>query len=556
MRHGQLFRRGAIGCLVAVLTVGLALTSSAQDKFRARNYRVRIAVQHNVEQLVVRGSGPYQVVSPKGTAVTQLDAKQPYFVQITRGKPGDKIYRLVLSEMDPHQKDNAIALARKAKDQYQLPVKVLRIPAPKEEDSRILVTIGEYPNVDAARAAHAKLGAETIRFIYEDRARAQQGQVRLVKGDGTIIARDTEFLRLVPLNLANDSMRVLKIEGKTWSLRQLDKARHYRGEVELNIDEEGLLTAVNDLWVEYYLYSVVGAEIGQDAPTESLKAQAVCARSEAIAKIQRDIVAGPSLADAGASNHGDTTRQFLFDFFDTAMFQMYRGKEDEDPRVLEAVDATRGELLIWNGEAVDAVYGHSCGGVISSNTDMWDSINEGYSETRLDSLTNTKAPNLSNGSAAHAWTSSPSDSLCNPNQAGFPRYARGQFRWTKTFTGAEFSAIADEIYGVGKVLDVDVKTRKGSGRVRSFYIKGTSKTVNVDREMTIRRALSIPSTFFTIITDKDANGLKRLTIYGAGSGHGVGMCQMGAFMMGLKGYNYRQIMAHYFKDVKIRRMYQ
>ena len=125
-------------------------------------------------------------------------------------------------------------------------------------------------------------------------------------------------------------------------------------------------------------------------------------------------------------------------------------------------------------------------------------------------------------------------------------------------TGEEFSKLADEMYGVGEVIDVDVNKRNPSGRARSIYIKGTKKTQQVDRELEIRKALGgIRSTFFTILADHSDDGkLSSVTIYGAGFGHGVGMCQMGAYMMGKKGYNYRQILGQYYKDVLIRRLYR
>ena len=114
------------------------------------------------------------------------------------------------------------------------------------------------------------------------------------------------------------------------------------------------------MWVEYYLYSVVSAEMGSDAPMESLKAQAVAGRSEAAAKITRGIVSSS-----------------FFDFYDTAIAQVYRGKGDETKRVRQAVDSTRGEVLVWQGHVVDAVYSNSCGGVIADSHDMWAGENEG-----------------------------------------------------------------------------------------------------------------------------------------------------------------------------------
>ncbi len=539
-RRGLHLRRGVriLSILCLAWTGTLAPT---QDRFKARNYRVRIGVQHQVEGLAIQGSGPYQVVASTGKPLLNLKAHEPYFVQISRGRPGDKRYRLVLREMDTHRQPEAMDLARAAMKAHGLPVKVLRLVSRERSKSHLIVTLGEFQSIEAAREYHGRLNSETIQYIYEDRSRARGGLVRLLDRDGSVLARDEKLLRVVPLNLSYSTLRVMESDADKTSRVDLRKARHYRGEIELTINEEGTLTAVNDLWVEYYLYSVVAGEIGQDAPLESLKAQAVAARSEAVAKIQREIVSSS-----------------FFDFFDTALAQVYRGYGDESERVRRAVDATRGEILVWNGGAADAVYGHSCGGVVASSRDVWGGINEGYAETRIDRLVRNQAPNLSKGSVAHDWTSRNVDALCNPKHDGFPKYAKKYFRWTKSFTGKEYSKLANERLGAGSVRNVIVAERKPSGRVTKLKVVGTKRTVTLNKHLEIRRALGgVYSTFFTVISERDDDGgLERLTVYGGGYGHGVGMCQMGAFIMGRMGYNYRQVLAHYYSEVKLRRLYR
>ena len=196
----------------------------------------------------------------------------------------------------------------------------------------IIVTIGEFLTQEAARQAIAKMPAENIRYIYEDRSPAKKGQVRLMSRDGSILAYDEHLLKLTPANLSDDSIALRETRAASWTAAGMDGSRRYRGDMDLGINEDGSLTAVNDLFVEFYLYSVVAAEIGADASDEALKAQAVAARSEAYAKICRGIVSGSS----------------LFDFYDTPMFQFYPGKNEETERVRAAVDATRGEVLVWH----------------------------------------------------------------------------------------------------------------------------------------------------------------------------------------------------------------
>ncbi|MCL5270374.1 MAG: SpoIID/LytB domain-containing protein [bacterium] len=526
--------------IAVVAALSFAAPAPAQQRFKERKSHVRVAIQHEVTALAIEGRGVYQVIASSGRPLTQIQSYRPYFIQITKGQPGGRVYRLVLQELERHQERLAISLAMNAKEAYQLPVKVWRIPAREAGNDRIIVTLGEFATLQAARDYIPRLPRERIRYIYEERGRAEKGEVRLVDRGGQILARDSRYLRAVPLDLAQDSLAVAQLDND-WSPGSCVKARNYRGDVELTMNESGTLTAVNDLWIEYYLYSVVAGEMGADAPLESLKAQAVAARSEAVAKYEHGIVTSS-----------------LFDCFDTAMAQVYRGKGDEAAVVRQAVDATRGEILVCNGEPVDAVYSHSCGGYIATAQDLWDGVDEGWSRRGLDILTANTAPDLASGDAVLNWMDTPIRSLCDPNQVGFPKYLRETYHWTKTYSGDEFSRIASAFYGTGRVRGVSVERRSPSGRVRRLRIVGERKTVTVSREMEIRELMgNCYSTFFACDTDQDSQGrLSRLTLRGAGFGHGVGMCQMGAYMMALHGYNYRQILGHYYHNVKIRQLYR
>lgn len=534
-------------CSLLLLFVALASGDSTfagkEDQLDRRNYQVRIAIATGVKRIAIEATSAYHVVDPKGQSVYALKPGELHYVDIIPGRPGGKIYRLVIKDLDPHLESSAVTLARAAQQAYKLPAKAIRLPAKTaEETDRLLVTVGEFPTLEDARAYKEKLKNETIDFIFEEKARALQGQVMIHDYRSRIVAQDPSILRLVPLDIAAASLYLHIIDdSKPWKPGELTHDRHYRGKIDLAIDQEGALTVVNDLWIEYYLYGVVAAEMGDFAPMEALKAQAVAARSEAVAKIERGIVSTSP----------------LYDFVDTALAQAYKGKGKESDSIRLAVDTTRGEILVHKGKPVDAVYGHSCGGVISSSSDMWDGSGEEYSVRESDRLKDRGVEDLSGFDAAHRWTSASVDSFCNPDQPGFPAYARDNFRWTKSYSADEFTRMLDKSYGTGRVLDVTVGTRSKSGRVRAMTVVGEKKKVKLDRELSIRSGMGdIKSTFFTFTIDYDKDKhLKSIKIYGAGFGHGVGLCQMGAFMMALKKYNYRQILGHYFNDVKVRRLY-
>lgn len=532
---------------LTLLALALFMTppASAQQKFIDRNYRVRIAVARDVTSMRLMGTGAYAIEDANGVTVAQMRAMGVYCVAITPGQPGGRSYRIVLGEYDSHQSDRALTQSGRAMSEYKLPVKVINIPAENGKPARLLVTLGLYSTLQEARDAVKNLKDPSIEFIYEQRSPAERGEVRILNSTGDVIARDPRQLNLKAYDPLNDSIH-LRDTTKNPSLSSMRDTRHYRGQLRLLINNEGTLTAVNELLVEEYLYSVVPSEIGDDAPYEALKAQAVAGRSEAVAKIQRGIVSGS-----------------FYDFVDTAMAQQYKGKGSETARSNLAVDETRGEILVWPGArdgnvAVDAVYSHSCGGAICSSADMWGGDNEGYAPRRYDRLDTSKTPYFRNWAATHPFVSKSQPSFCNPNQPGFPKYARKYYRWRRHWSGRELSRMLNASYHTGRVRDVIVDKRSPSGRVDKISIAGDRRTVKLRGEQDIRDAFGgLYSTFFTFTKDQGADGyLSEITIYGAGYGHGVGMCQMGAYMMAKQGYNYRQILAHYYSKVKMRKLYR
>lgn len=535
----------ALACLVAATSL-MASGVHANDEgpLGRMNYHVRIAIERRAKRIAIQPTRAYHIIDPRGEAVYTMKPGAIHVVEVVEGRPGGKLYRLVIRDLDPYQEQSALTLVAAARDAYGLPTKAVRFANGDEsKGERILVLVGEFKTLEAAREYKASLKNETIRFIFEEKGPPVDAEVRVRDHRGRIVASHSSLLRLAPLDVAEASLYVENLTGKKdWTPRSVLGGRHYRGNMNLAIDVDGRLTAVNELWIEYYLYGVVAAEIGNFAPEAALKAQAVVARSEAVAKIERGIVSPDG----------------LYHFVDTSLHQTYKGKGQENDAVRKAVDQTRGEILIHDGRAVDAVYSHSCGGVISSAADMWDGIGLDYSTRKADRLGAREVGDLSDWKPAHEWTSrAVTDALCFPGQAGFPSYAKKYFRWVRSFTAEQLSELMNRSGDLGRVKNVVVDKRSQSGRVRGMRAVGERKTKRFDTELSIRGAFGgLRSTFFTFTTERDAQGkLKTLTLHGAGYGHGVGMCQMGAYMLAIKKYSYRQILGHYFSDVKIRRLY-
>ncbi len=515
----------------------------ARENLSGRNYSVRISIARQTQKVAIKAMGDYRVLNSQDKVVHVLKRDDVHFVEAAPNFKEGKIYRLVFKELGSHENDNAIVLAKAAEQTYELPTKIVRLPARKpEEKDKLLVVVGEFASMDEARAFRDKTKSETIRRIYEENTTGHAGGVILRDAAGKVEASDESRLRIVPDDLEGNSLYLQKTQtGRSAASNAPEKGRHYRGEIELSLDEKGTLAAVNDLWIEYYLYGVVAAEMGDFAPLEALKAQAVVSRSEAVAKIEQ----------------GMASKNRLFDFVDSSIAQSYSGVGRENDQVRRAVDATRGEILVWEGKPADAVYSHSCGGIVAAAGDTWVGGTPGYSHRMIDRLGNERVPDLSDSTQAEKWITGSVDSFCNPNQAGFPEYAKKHWRWTVSYTNDQLTSLLNKGYGTGKIQDVAVERRSESGRVRSVLVVGEKRTIRLDREMDIRSALGdLQSTFFVLNRHYDASHkIDYLKISGAGFGHGVGMCQMGAFMMAKQNYTYRQILGHYFADVKMRRLY-
>ena len=215
----------------------------------------------------------------------------------------------------------------------------------------------------------------------------------------------------------------------------------------------------------------------------------------------------------------------------------------------------------WSGigEPADTVYSHCCGGVICSAEDMWDGPNEQYEKTVLDRLADVSAPDLSSFASARQWTAVAVDSLCNPDQEGYPEYAKKYYKWQKRYSGSEFSAMVNRGYGTGDVLDVLVTRRTTSGRVREFKIVGERKTVTVKREM--ETALGAGRPLLQLLHLRQGarregqaqpDHHRRCGVRPRGGNVPDGGVHDGQKRL----QNYRQILAHYYKDVKIRRLYK
>ena len=333
----------------------------------------------------------------------------------------------------------------------------------------------------------------------------------------------------------------------------------FRGSLRLLADG-GKIWAINDLPVEDYLESVISSEMSAQSSLPLLMAHAVISRSWLMSQID-----GNTAPNTQAS-HGDAfirwydhTDHTLFDVCADDHCQRYQGiTKETSPNVAEAIRRTRGELLTYGDEICDARFSKCCGGAMEEFQYCWDDTPKPYLKGIGDTPEATIL-DLTVEENARQWILSSPKSFCNTTDKrilsqvlnDYDQETTDFYRWRVSYTQEELSKLVEKKLGagLGTITDMRPLKRGTSGRICELRITGTKKTIVVGKELEIRRALSeshLYSSAFVVEKQGDT-----FTLIGAGWGHGVGLCQIGAAVMGDKGYAYDEILRHYYPGAEI-----
>ena len=333
----------------------------------------------------------------------------------------------------------------------------------------------------------------------------------------------------------------------------------FRGSLRLLADG-GKIWAINDLPVEEYLESVISSEMSAQSSLPLLMAHAVISRSWLMSQID-----GNTAPNTQAS-HGDAfirwydhTDHTLFDVCADDHCQRYQGiTKETSPNVAEAIRRTRGELLTYGDEICDARFSKCCGGAMEEFQYCWDDTPKPYLKGIGDTPEET-IPDLTVEENARQWILSSPKSFCNTTDKrilsqvlnDYDQETTDFYRWRVSYTQEELSKLVEKKLGagLGTITDMRPLKRGTSGRICELRITGTKKTIVVGKELEIRRALSeshLYSSAFVVEKQGDT-----FTLIGTGWGHGVGLCQIGAAVMGDKGYAYDEILRHYYPGAEI-----
>ena len=533
--------------ILIYLSINLNIVQAGDN--RSDEFIVRIGILSEVKSIDMSVlKGEWKIQDKEGENIETLKEKDKIKIELKDGATlPDLSYRIVL--LTTSDIDTAVQKFEAFKKQYgeenllmikhgkriELGDKVLK------DNLKWNIAFGKF---DKESDAQKSLGSVKGESILKDQSVRGRGKFIIQIESPTAKKIEVEDrLRLIPRE-TGARIKIKDVEfGKGWQWEGKE-SRDYEGNLEVYIDKKGKISVTDEITIEKYLCGVVPAEIGDDSHKEALKAQAVCARSETLAKVISEV-------------HPKDN----FDLCADVHCQVYSGVGKETSTCNAAIEECAGEILVYEGKIVDAVYSSNCGGHTENTEDVWASDPEPYLRGILDvenPKKNEEFLSLQKDDVLKKWIESPPlDIFCSASQKGMPNWAKPNFRWTKKFSGSELEKLINKKYSVGKIKDIKLGERGVGGRLKEITVIGENKTVTIKKELTIRQAIgNLPSAAFIVKKmDKEGNYISELILQGSGWGHGVGMCQMGTRIRAIKGQNYKEIIKSYFLGSELKNIY-
>ena len=414
----------------------------------------------------------------------------------------------------------------------------------------------------------------TLNNSYQAKGEEVSGRQTAKYSNGGILWNGNVYSKLT-FHPENDDA-TFTIEDVTIGLNyhwERNERQTFKGTLRLIVDEEKLVV-INQLGVEDYLTSVISSEMKSTAPIEFLKAHAVISRSWLFYQIRHR-----EQQDSGFFTFTHKENEFIrwYDREDHTLFdvcaddhcQRYQGiGRTITPEAMQAVSETRGQVLMSDGEVCDARFSKCCGGVSERFSTCWADEEKSYLRPVLDG-DGQNIPDLSNEEEATAWILSQPAVNCNTSDRNllesvlndYDNETSDFFRWKVTYTQQEIQEIirTKRNEDFGEILDIIPLKRGSSGRICKMLVRGSKHEMIIGKELEIRRTLSpshLYSSAFVVEKQDVTNGIPgTFVITGAGWGHGVGLCQIGAAVMSQNGAGYKDILLHYYRDAEIKKTY-
>jgi SpoIID/LytB domain protein len=445
--------------------------------------------------------------------------------------------------------------------------------------------MSNQPKIEVGIMAHSR-----IEFLVHGRFKSESGEIL---ADGVYSATLSD--KIIHIESANGAVftagsfllnpengtSFFELKGVTigvgfhWEQKENQR---FSGLLKL-IPEDGKVRAINVINLEDYLKSVISSEMSATSSPDLLKAHAVISRSWLLAQIEKtkSLKTGGGLYQTSHETDDEIIRWYdredhtTFDVCADDHCQRYQGiTKIHSEKALKAVEASRGEVLMFDNKICDARFSKCCGGVSENFENVWEPSRHRYLTKVVDSeFGDTTCVDLRQEDEAETWIRNKPHAFCNPTDQkilsqvlpDFNQKTTDFYRWKVEYSQKELSDLIKKRSGIdfGEIIKLEPVKRGHSSRLIKLKIYGTKKTVTVGKELEIRKWLSeshLYSSAFVIDHLDEKKGIpQKFVLTGAGWGHGVGLCQIGAAVMGEKGYSYKEILSHYFKDAVLNKNY-
>ncbi len=513
----------------------------------------RIGLFEGQEHVDFRVMGKFSVQDEDGNElIKKVKSDLKWRVKIKESKPGkERFFLIVYETFDKKLAEEKLKKVKKIDDTAKLEVlggDIFLDNRKINNNTKYIITAGNYTSDIAARREFKKFQPNFIPYVEKIRAKEPQGQLEIFDAEYDKSADVSNVVRIIP----EDVETKVKIYGVR-SFNDLLQKDHftdlvYNGTIEFRFDNQGELMAISELPLESYLKRVIYSEIGTELPLEFSKSLAIVCRSEAIARIDHRELGEP------------------YDYSYTGETLRYFGDEFYDENIEKAVAMTEGQVITEGDYICDSPFHLICGGHTEDGSSIEDNGEKIVFKGKYDAAKPPSEFNsLQEEKMAQKWIHSRPDTWCNLKGRSLPdslERVKKYFRWEVNYSRRELEEIIRKKSGedIGILFEIIPLVRGKSGRLKEVEVIGSLKNYRIRGQLNIRESLSydiLPSSCFLVERDLDETGTPiSFTFVGAGQGHAVGMCKTGAAVMAIEGYNYEEILNHYFDEYNLRSIYE
>lgn len=442
------------------------------------------------------------------------------------------------------------------------------------KEPSISVGLIKSPSINLELYGDYRIRSVNYNFSGKYTAYWESGKITLI---GAEFSQTFDGLILEPRDPASETFLLKDVTIGVNFHWQQQKNFRFHGALKLIVSEEDIL-GINLVSLEQYLTSVISSEMAPSSSLELLKAHAIISRSWVIAQLRnkkqkKEKGVSEQVSEGEIIRWYDRNDHELFDFCSDDHCQRYQGiTKKYNDRAYAAVEDTRGVAIVYEDEVCDTRFSKCCGGISESFENVWEPETKPYLWAVIDYKFEPENfdINLTNEKSAVKWIKGNPSSFCNTNNekiltqilVDYDRETKNFYRWTLQYTQEELTDLIKKKSGIdfGKIKELIPVERGLSGRLIKLKIIGTKKEIIIGKELEIRRTLSeshLYSSAFYVETKDLKDGIPgKFILHGAGWGHGVGLCQIGAAVMGEMGYMFDEILLHYFKSARIERIYK